>query len=230
MVENINRLVNRYRPYYGRATMPLAKPRFLLRDGQLVLLPTSAQTIDDLRSIDWVEANLAPEDRWYLPGTLTSTPFDTFDTVRVTRTAVYLAAKYRILDWPLRPADVASSYILPYRQGSEAYDILLLVLTSFADRIRADGATPILVVMPPAEIIAEERDGRPKRYQPLLDEMKRHGVAVADVTDALAARAHTVPVSDLMGFQHYSPLANEIVAEELARQLPGLTRATCPAR
>ena len=57
MLENINRVVNRYRPFYDQSVTPLAKPRFVLRDGRLALLPSPVRSIDDLKDPAWVEAN-----------------------------------------------------------------------------------------------------------------------------------------------------------------------------
>src|SRR5262245_19507134 len=75
MVENVNRVVNRFRPFiwYG-AGPPGAKPRFLLEGDQLVLLPNPVGQPDQLKDPVWVETNLGPHDAWYFPGEFVRNP------------------------------------------------------------------------------------------------------------------------------------------------------------
>ena len=52
MTENIKRNVNRYRPFYFPPTsMPLAKPRFIIKNGKLSLIPNPMQRLDDYRML-----------------------------------------------------------------------------------------------------------------------------------------------------------------------------------
>src|SRR5207249_3786660 len=46
MVENINRVVNRFRPFYSPTVeLPLAKPRFVVEQGRPVLLPIDVRGV-----------------------------------------------------------------------------------------------------------------------------------------------------------------------------------------
>ncbi|MCC6178665.1 MAG: hypothetical protein IT305_25445 [Chloroflexi bacterium] len=224
MVENINRVVNRYRPFYDHVSTPLAKPRFLLDDGRLVLLPSPAHRADDLKDPAWVEANLGPHDRWYFPGTLVPNPLDTFETVRLVRTAAYRVHKLRAVDWP------ASTLDLPYQEGTEAFDVLIGVLAGFAADVRATGATPVVLVFPHRDAIIAARDGHPKRHAPLLAALAIRGIATLDLTDVLGAEARRTPLDQLIGV-HYQPAGNALVAHTLAERLPATIAPTCgPAR
>src|SRR4051812_2059220 len=67
-LENINRVVNRYRPFYAPGTgLPYPKPRFVLKDGALVLLPnpiTSAADLSRLADPRFI-ARMGRDDYWY---------------------------------------------------------------------------------------------------------------------------------------------------------------------
>ncbi|MCC7107028.1 MAG: hypothetical protein IT307_18000 [Chloroflexi bacterium] len=221
MVENINRVVNRFRPFYETGTgIPLGKPRFLLRGGQLELLPTSARSASDFRDPRWVEAHLGPDDRWYFPGTFVANPFDWLATVRSARTALYQRDRREGVEWT--PAWAARMY----RPGSEPFELLVAVLTGFAHQVRADGATPVVLVFPTRAEVEAARNGRPKTHQPLLDALEQRSIRSLDLTDALGRKAQRVDISKLFE-GHYTPLANEYIADVLAERLPSLTSSTC---
>jgi hypothetical protein len=66
MIENVNRVVNRFRPFYQPDTgIVLGKPRFQVQSGQLTLLPIPAQQVTDYADPAWVERSLGPNDFWY---------------------------------------------------------------------------------------------------------------------------------------------------------------------
>jgi hypothetical protein len=134
MVENTARVVNRYRPFLhpGQVT-PLAKPRFLRIGDGLVLLPSPASRVDDLKDPVWVETNLGSDDRWYFPGLYVANPLDRLEVVRLTRTLAYLRAQRAV-------------WIYMYQPGSEPFDITRDVLVEFASDVRADGVVPLVVV------------------------------------------------------------------------------------
>ena len=91
MVENINRVVNRFRPFYSAIEndIPLAKPRYIMDHGRPVLLPSPARQPADLMDPLWVETNLGPHDAWFFPGTFVANPLDALELVRLMRTAWY---------------------------------------------------------------------------------------------------------------------------------------------
>lgn len=221
MVENINRVVNRFRPFYEPTTgIPLGKPRFLWQGDHLQLLPTGAHTPADFRDPAWVERQLGPHDLWYFPGTFVANPFDWLATVRLGRTALYERGRRDGVEWTPAWAERM------YRPDSEPFAVLLGVLSAFADQVRADGATPVVLVFPMRDEVEAARDGRPKTHQPLLDALQARGIPVIDLTDTLGRQARRVDMSKLFD-GHYTPFANEKVAETLAERLPALTAATC---
>ena len=218
MVEDIDRVVNRFRPFFSpRTGLALAKPRFVLDNDKLVLLPSPASSPDTLKDPEWVEANLGPRDAWYFPGTFVANPFDALETVRLARTVLY-----RRTDRESWLPGRAERLFTP---GTEAFDVVTRILVDFAGQIRANGATAIVMVFPLSTDVIAAIDGRPKAHSPLLKVLDQHAVPTIDLTDALGRAGHTV--IDELASEHYRPSANMVVARALARELPRLTAATC---
>jgi hypothetical protein len=218
MVEDIDRVVNRYGIFrVGSPTLPMAKPRFILEGDHPVLLPIPSRDVRDLTNPVWLETNLGPHDAWYFPGTLVANPLDRLELIRFVRTAIFRKQHEEL-------HALASRYV----PGTEPFDVLTAVLTGFAAEVRADGATPVVLVFPNQMSIVVQRDEKPKQHAALLAALAQRGVATIDLTDALGRRARRSGVSGLMsGGGHYSPLGNAVVARTLADQLPALTSATC---
>jgi hypothetical protein len=143
-------------------------------------------------------------------------PLGRLEVVRLLRTLAYLTAQRLV--W---------SEI--YQPGGEPFERTREILRRFASEVRADGATPVVVVHPTSRQIADQRDRRPKVHGALLAALESHGIPTIDLTDALGERARSVGVSELIE-THYRPAGNELVAEVLAQKLPGLIQPTCSQR
>src|SRR6266511_1045662 len=224
-IGDIDRVVNRFRPFYTPETsLVVGKPRFLLdRDG-LSLLPNPATRLEQLDDPAWVEEALGPHDHWYFPGTFVANPFDVFVLVRLGRTAVYRRIRRIELG-----SDQRESHARAYGGQVEAFQVAGQVLIRFAREVEQDGAQPVVVVFGGrAELAAVQRGD--KFYAPLLDWLAREMVPTIDATDALLAAARRSggdPQSMLTLNSHYRGPGNQVVAEALARQLPKLTSSTC---
>jgi hypothetical protein len=222
MVENVNRLVNRFRPFYEPQTgIPLGKPRFILEADGLRLLNTSAERAEQFRDPRWVETQLGPRDAWFFPGSFVANPFDPFLLVRLARTAAYQTPDRQAgTEWT--PAWAARMY----QPEAEPFQVLLGVLTGFAAEVQAAGATPVVLVFPGKDEVEAARDGQPRTHQPLLDALEQRDIATIDLTDALGRDARRRDISNLFE-GHYTPRANQQVAETLAARLPNLIGSTC---
>jgi hypothetical protein len=218
MVENINRVVNRYRPFLEPSTdLRAGKPRFVLDGDGLKLLANPVSDLGRLGDPLWVEQTLGPGDRWYFPGALVPNPLDGLQVVRLARTAAFRAHR--------GDPDV-SGVAQAYRDQGEAFQLAARVLIAFAEQVRRDGATPVVVVLTtPSEISSLVRGGTPV-HLPLLDWLRRAGIPTVDVTDALVDEARRAGVDAVVEF-HYRPLGNEVVAKALADRLPTLVAGTC---
>jgi len=220
LTENINRVVNRFRPFYTTLGLAGAKPRYVLEGERLVLLPSPARKPDDLKDPVWVEANLGPRDAWYVPGMFVAGPLDRLELVRLTRSAIWRGSRDERMAWSQDWAERA------YRPGTEPFEVLAAVLVHFAEEVRADGATPVVLVFPRQADISLARDSGRKPYTALLDTLAGHGIPTIDLTDAFVEENRHSRPNDLVG-NHYRPLGNAVVAGTLAERLPRLTAETC---
>jgi hypothetical protein len=220
--ENINRIVNRFWPFYAPTTqLVLGKPRFVLRSGHLELLPNPATRIEDLLDPAWVETAYGTGDNWYFPGTFVANPLDGLEMVRLIRTAAYQHQRStgRVLWTPEQARRM-------YTPGAEPYELLAAILTEFAREVRSDGATPIVTIFPREDEIPAGKRDRDRPYDSLVHLLKERGIKVIDLAEPLGAFARRRGLGDVIE-THYRPVGNGVVARALAQLLPQLTAETC---
>ncbi|HYU18498.1 MAG TPA: hypothetical protein VEQ11_07365 [Chloroflexota bacterium] len=220
-VENINRVVNRFRPFYSPETgIVLSKPRFVLDGDGLALLQNPASRPDQLDDPRWVEQVLGPSDYWYFPGTFVANPFDFLEAVRLARTDAYRR---------LRRSSLRGDERYPLYREEEPYQVAGRVLVQFAREVQGDGATPVVLMFGGRRDLGDVASrGGEKLYAPLLDWLAREGIPALDVGERLIRDAPRGGFDSLFTSEgHYRGSANRIVAATLARQLPGLASATC---
>jgi hypothetical protein len=221
LTENINRLVNRFRPFYLPDTgITLAKPRFALQNGQLTLIPSGVERPEQLFDAGWVERQLGAGDDWYFPGLFVGNPLDVLDISRVTRSAVYRRQVGDI--WS------AAWSAQHYRPGNPWFEVTVAVLRAFAEDVRAHGATPVIVIFPTRDELEVLRKSNERPYGELVQALRKENLAVEDLGDRLVEQAKSAALGSIVG-NHYRPLGNQVVAKKLATDLPKLTAATCGA-
>jgi hypothetical protein len=225
-VENVNRVVNRYRPFYAPTSgVALSKPRFLLDGDGLRLLPNPATSPAQLDDPSWVERTLGPDDFWYFPGMFEPKPLDDLVLARLTRTVLYQRHRSTLVGPTVDGRPDRRAYIF----GDERFEVSGRILIQFARQAEADGATAVVVFFGQRAEVAGLRRREPKAYQPLLDWLAAEHVTVVDVTTDLAREANRIGTDRLFAQNgHYSPRGNEVISASLAEKLPRLTVATCP--
>jgi hypothetical protein len=216
MVENINRVVNRFRPFYKPPEgFVLAKPRFIVAGDGLALLQNPVEDPSQLLDPRWAETNLGSRDQWFFPGVFVANPLDVLESVRVVRTAAY---RYQREGEVSFHADLDRQTEEPYRKQGEAFQVVTRILRDFYGEVQRSGAQPLIVVFGTRSDIETLAANRPRQYQPLLDWLDREGLGYVDVTPDLAQEARRSNVRAVIA-NHYRPLGNEIVARRLAREL-----------
>jgi hypothetical protein len=210
MSENINRIVNVFRPFYISGVLPLAKPRFLLQNDDLVLFPNPLQGDDDLRRLlagdPTLIAALAAHDYWYDIRPRAG-PEDALASVRLLK-SVWSAAK-RVL-----PADALIDRHGTYKTSSEAFAITVLLFDRFTRALEARGVLPLIVLFPNTRDLS---GGMPHRHAPLTSALRAHGMKVIDLSDAFDQPASSYGIAE--NWIHYPAPANANVAGTLARYL-----------
>jgi hypothetical protein len=190
MTDDANRMVNVYRPFFFHGSgLPLAKPRYELSRGRLVLVPNPLPRLADYRRLlddpDTELPRLGAHD-WFFARRHARGRLDFLPSARLLRVAAERLHQPVFKEGQLNP-------------GSEAFQVTVGVYEEFRRAALADGAYPIALLFPDRRDFRAVREGRSRLYQPLAGELRRRGFAVIDLLD---------------GFERYAPGAER---KQLAR-------------
>jgi hypothetical protein len=204
MSENINRMVNTFRPFYfTRSGIPFSKPRFAVVRGRLRLIENPIKSIDQYRELlhdpgKWLP-RLGEHDYFYQRNNRRSR-CDVLPSVRFARI---------IEDQYFHQPIFAPSGL--YNTRSEAYEVTLRVLDQFYREALAHGSLPILVMYPQRKDVRLRHARAKVSYQPLLDELRRRGFRVIDLADGFA-RYDPQAAMARKNFLHYPKVGNQMAA------------------
>jgi hypothetical protein len=223
MVENVNRVVNRFRPFYQPDTgITLGKPRYLLQGDGLELLPSPARSPLDYADPAWVERELGPHDFWYFPGVFAGGLLDYSHFIRLGRTAAYDRKFGDLRDDNEDAGDISWAY----QPDSEGLEVASRILIQFARQVEADGSTPVVLIFGRKSDVVAMRHGDRKVYEPLLQRLNKADVSTIDLTERLYQAQQKGGVERLID-KHYRAAGNQVVADALARRLQKVTPNTC---
>jgi len=194
MSDNINRVVNVYRPFYFyKSGLPLTKPRFVVRGGKLVLVENPIQSLAGYRELlDHPDAKLdelGQHDFFYQRRNQRSR----FDFLPSVRFAHVMGEQYTE---PILQGSV-------YNTRSEPYQVTAGIFDAFYREALAHGSLPILVFFPDKRDIRAFREGRGKVYQPLLDDAEKKGHRHLDLLDGFARYGKDAELNEL-AHVHYT--------------------------
>lgn len=219
MSENINRVVNTFRPFYfPKSGVPFTKPRFALRGDRLVVIENPLKSREDylelLRSPETVLPRIGQSDYFYRRNSQRSS----LDFLPSVRFAHIFSSQY--LHQPTFRGGL-------YNTRSEAYRVTVRVLEEFYKEARANGSLPILVIFPERRDIRARREGRTVVYQPMLDELRGKGYRVIDLMEGFERYD---PQGEMMKkkFIHYPKSGNRMVARHILDYLEA-NRIASPA-
>lgn len=208
MVENINRNVNAFVPFYRRLSSPVTKPRFSLNaDDELVLHENKLKTRQDyieLRDNQGESLKKLGQHDYYYQRLLLS-DFD-FKPVKLAYYAYVNITDPWVLD-----------HNRQYNPRSEMFRVTLRIMEEFYEEAGSDGSTPWIVIFPEMEDVMRTRRELPKRHQPLLDALEERELRFIDVLDGFE-RKNMLSLGKLFD-GHYTKTGNEIVAEILLEEL-----------
>ncbi|MGR9073568.1 MAG: hypothetical protein ACU833_10940 [Gammaproteobacteria bacterium] len=213
MSENIYRHVNTFRPfYYPNSGVPLTKPRFVINNGELTLVPNALRTMDDYRRLlEKPAATLSEIGRYdyYYPFRYRSHALDWSPLARLVT-----ELGFRIKKGLKENIEIGDFY----NEDSEAFQVTARILGRFAGEAADDGAVPIIVVFPSKQDVYRYRDEKAKRYAPLLKFLDAEGYRYIDLMDAFAEPIEKDEIKSLFK-GHYSPLGNRYVAKHILEYL-----------
>jgi len=215
MSENIRRHLNVFRPfYYSKTGLPMSKPRFVLRNGQIILQSNLLKQASDyellIQKPEITLTNLGKHD-WYFHQKPKKGPVDFLPSVRVMRIAAYEIRK--------RMSPVLSDGTNTYNEHSEAFQLTLRIFDEFHDSVVNQGALPIVVLFPNRRDLSRYRETGRSVFAPMVEYFREAEYRYIDLHDAFEMYASEVPLDDLFGGRHYSPAGNRVVAVYLANYL-----------
>lgn len=206
--DNIYRNVNVYRPFYtGNTDIPLAKPRFVLRNGALVLLPNPLPMLGQYRDLlaDPVRAlsQLGQHD-YFFQSRYHAGGFAFLPSVRL-----YQIVRSRVVT---RGTEIDQNG--HYDVNSEAFKVTAAIIDQFVEAVQQAGSVPVIVAMPSAWDIETDRIHGEKMYAPLLEHFQTRGYRYVDLLEGFQHYGGSMAVGQLAP-GHYSPAGNELVAKAL---------------
>ncbi|MEN8189592.1 MAG: SGNH/GDSL hydrolase family protein [Thermodesulfobacteriota bacterium] len=210
MSENINRIVNVYRPYYTELTgLPLTKPRFIVENNSLKLIKNPFQRLSDYQVLfdqpESVLPKLGKHD-YYFHTRYAKHPLDVLRTVRLVKMANYDLLKKRTYDQQGS-----------YNENSEGYQLLLVLLDTFYNKVKESGAEPVILIYPDFGDVIRLYSGKPKKYQLLLDWLQTKQYAHVDLMDSIQKYKKDNKVDNFFvkAHGHYSRAGNGFVAHQV---------------
>jgi hypothetical protein len=204
-IENVKRNVNLLRPLYNRFTdLPFAKPRFVVRDDRLEVINVPAIPPSHL------PATIADIANWPLAAS----------------EAYYDPDNYRVRPWHLSRLATFAAQVIGESPDSDDRiatpvegELALRILQAFHDDVRRNGASFVVVHLPRRSDLAALQTSGSLPNADLLREVAGR-FDFAEASGALLEEARRTSLASLFNkSSHYTPAANRVVAEVLARRL-----------
>ena len=214
MSENIYRSVNVFRPfYYPNTGAPETKPRFVVRNNDLVLLenpiPRPEQYNKILESPSTELPKLGKNDYFYHLRYQASF-MDFLASVRL-----FKVAKNKIREKYFDDDKIVLKEY--YNPKSEAFQVTTGIFKKFYEITQTNNSLPTIVMFPQKSDLKRYLRKGTKQYSPLLEWFDERGYIYIDLMNAFDSAGKNYSIDELFtGVSlHYSPLANRLVAKHI---------------
>jgi hypothetical protein len=216
MAENIFRNVNVFRPFYlPQDGLSLAKPRFIIKNGELFLLENPIQKLSQYKQLiaqpEVVLPKLGVYDHYFQiqskQNFVDSLSIDFLPSIRLLKSFNYkLMNKNNIIKYD------------QYNQNSEAFQVTVKIFEEFRKSAIKHKSLPIIILFPSESDIIRYRHNKTKIYTPLLKHFKENNYPYIDIMDAFDKYGNNYGIRELFK-GHYSPLSNQLVAKYILEYL-----------
>ncbi len=217
MPENIFRNVNTYRPFYFSDTgTPLAKPRFVLNQGKLSLIPNPMKSVQDYKNLLLHPQEVLPElgiHDYYYSRRYKSNKFDWSPTARLA-TIMIEEGKTKAAE-----EDGIITAQFRYNEKSEAFNVTKKIFDEFYQASLRNNSIPIILIHPTEPDFGNHQRQNIKRYEPLLAYFESAGYQYIDLMGALEQAKSAGYRSEELFMPHYSPFANIFIAKFILNYL-----------
>lgn len=214
MSENIGRILNVYRPFYMPTTgIPVTKPRFKIAGKQLRKIENPNQSLtayEDLLNQPAAAMRRYGKEDFYFQRGYAAGIFDWSSAVRLAKMAQATFLRQPVYD----KTGV-------YNRDGEGFKLLKKILEEFYLQVQADGAEPIILISPQFIDVARRHEGRPVKYQPLLEWLDEQNYQYIDLMGAVVEFDKDNVIYDFFSRSkgHYSSLGNQAVAQAVHQHL-----------
>lgn len=219
--ENINRVVNIYRPFYTyNDPLKLTKPIFVKKDGKLILVPNPIQSIDDIHKLDDPKfmKELAKYDYWYqLDQKLPDFSFPWIVSLFHWRDAVLNQIGVSLPSGTR--AFLKPHY--PWNLFDEDYPFSVMrhLVDRFVTNALARGSFPIIVIMPHKDYVQESMDYGINRVSRLVDYLTVQKYSFVDAVQIIADMKPSKSKLEKMYQGHATAEGNQVLADILFSRL-----------
>ena len=210
---DVVRNVNRYRNFLGGAVGIGFKPRFVVRDGVLELVP-----MPGFRSVEAISTlgrnSRALEHEFFYPGGPSG---------QVRAAFPYMASLAAFaFNWRVRARLAGVPPYAPFyhpEHPSNALEVTAAIIAAFDREARERGQSPVVLLLPGDKDLLALQRGLPLFYQPLIDALEEMGIPVPGVARAMMEflEEHDVCDAYINCQEHYTPAGNRVVARVVQR-------------
>ncbi|HQO58192.1 MAG TPA: SGNH/GDSL hydrolase family protein [Candidatus Omnitrophota bacterium] len=210
-LDDMPRHVNTFRPFWTPSSqIPLSKPRFALRNGTLVLIPNLLRTPEDyvrlLKTPQSVLAALGEQDYYYRHAHCRDSR-PSFFCVRLADLTLRL-----ILNAKLKSMDASLASF--WGADSEFSAITQEILKTFQREVLAQGAVPVVVIIPSRHDLRVFEEEHVHIYQPLHIFLRDNQLAYIDLMSHFVAKIPPGEIDTLYASQgHLSARGQKLVSE-----------------
>jgi hypothetical protein len=215
MVENIFRNVNVFRPFYlPQDGLSLAKPRFIIKNGELVLIKNPIQKLSQYKQLiaqpEVVLPKLGVHDHYFQ--TQSKQNFVESFSSFLPSIRLFKSFHYKLMNKNNIIKDDE------YNQDSEAFQVTVKIFEEFRKSAIKHKSLPIIILFPSEADVMRYRHNKTKIYTPLLQHFKEKNYPYIDIMDAFDKYANNNGIKELFK-GHYSPLSNQLVAKYILEYL-----------
>ena len=209
MSKDIFRHVNTFRPfYYTDTSLPLTKPRFIIDNETLSLIPNPMAKLDDYKML-----LLKPKETLAKVGKI-----DFYYSKRYKSSVLDFSPTVRL--FKLIVNNISSDSSESIIEASEAFEITKKIFDEFHTSVRNNNAKPVIVIFPGKDDIISYRNSKTKNYSPLTSYFDSKNYQYIDLIGIFDETKRRDGLKKLfVDNRHYSSFTSTLVAKHIQSYL-----------